>query len=183
MYFTETPVRSRRVFHGKHISCRCDTVRLPDGSFGTREYIEHPGAVAVLPVLAGDRLLLVRQYRFPVRRVTYEIPAGKLEPGERRNLAACVRRELREETGCTARTVRRLISFWPTPAFSTEVLHVFLAEGIVRGEPAPDEDEFLGVVEVSAATALDWVRTGRIRDAKSVIALLWWERERRGADR
>jgi ADP-ribose pyrophosphatase len=183
MRFTETLVRSRRVFRGKHIACRYDTVRLPDGSRGTREYIEHPGAVAVLPVLPGNRIMLVRQYRFPVHQVTYEIPAGKLEPGERRNLTACVRRELQEETGCTARTVRRLMSFWPTPAFSTEVLHIFIAEDIVRGEPDPDDDEFLDVVEVPAGTALGWVRTGRIRDSKSVIALLWWEREQRGARR
>lgn len=173
----ETFVRRRASLRGRFVNFFDDEVRLPNGKLASREYLDHPGAVAVLPVLRGGRVVLVRQYRYPVRRITYELPAGKLARGEAP--VRCLRRELREETGYAARRLRRLVSYWPTPAFSDEVLHLYVAEGLVPGRVQPDEDEFLEVVELPLSRALAWVRSGRIRDSKTVIALLAYSLDRR----
>ena len=114
--------------------------------------------------------MLVRQYRFPVRRTTLEIPAGKFDGRE--NPLACIRRELREETGYSARKIKKLLDFWPTPAFANERLTIYLAEGLIPGALDPDPDEFLEVVVLPFREALRMVRCGRIRDSKTVIGLL-----------
>jgi ADP-ribose pyrophosphatase len=167
--FRECPVRSRRVRHGRAVDFRVDTVRLPNGKPVIREYLDHCGAAAVVPFIEDD-IILVRQYRYPVGRTTYEIPAGKLDAGE--GPLACIRRELREETGYTAGRIRRLIGFWPTPAFSNELIHVYVADRLKPGRMQLDHDEFLSVARVPFKKALRWVFAGKIRDSKTVIALL-----------
>lgn len=166
----ETLVRSRPLYKGRSVNFNVDVIRLPNGKTATREYIDHPGAVAVIPFLDPRTIVMVEQFRHPIGRTTLEIPAGKLDEGE--TPLACVRRELGEETGYTARKVRRLLSFWPAPAFSNELLHIYRAEGLEPGDSRPDHDEFLRVRTVKVAAALRMVRDGRLQDAKTVISLL-----------
>lgn len=168
--FTETLVRPRRVYNGRIINVCADVIRLPNGKRAMREYIDHPGAVAAIPFLRDGRVVLVRQYRYPVHEETLEIPAGKLDAGE--SARACVARELREETGYTARRIRPLLDYWPTPAFANELLHIFVADGLTPGPLKTDEDEFLDVVVLPFSKVLAMVRSGRIRDSKTVIGLL-----------
>jgi ADP-ribose pyrophosphatase len=167
--FYERFVKSRRVWRGKAVDFRVDTVLLPDGKAVTREYLDHRGAVAVVPFIGSD-IILVRQYRHPVAKTTYEIPAGKLDAGEKP--LACVRRELQEETGYTAGRIGRLMDFWPTPAFSRELIFIYIADRLAPGRMHPDADEFIDSVRVPFKKALRWVLTGKIRDSKTVIALL-----------
>ncbi len=124
----------------------------------------------MVPFFDDGRVVLVRQYRYPVREETLEIPAGKLDAGE--GARVCVTRELREETGYRARRIRCLCDYWPTPAFANELLKIFTAEGLTPGPRRPDEDEFLDVVVLPFSQALDMVRSGRIRDSKTMIGLL-----------
>lgn len=167
--------RFRKIVHryqGSAVGFRCDEVKLPHGGTRTRQYLTHPGAVAVLALTPGRKILLIKQFRYPVGEFTYEIPAGKLAPGEAP--AACVRRELEEEAGYQARRVVKILSYWPTPAFSNEVLHIYIADKLVPTHTNPDDDEFLEILEVSPATMEKMIRTGRIRDSKTLIAYLAW---------
>jgi len=166
----ETLVRKNPVYRGTSVNFCVDTIRLPDGRTAVREYLDHPGAVGVVPFLDRQRVVLVRQYRHPVGRVTLELPAGKLDRGE--SARSCVARELREETGYSARRIKPLLDYWPTPAFSDEVLHLFVAEGLSPGAHEPDADEFLEVVRLPFDEALGLVRSGKIQDSKTVIGLL-----------
>jgi len=166
----ETFVSRRSIHKGRAVNFVVDRVRLPNRHLADREYLDHPGAVGVLPFLDKETVIMVRQYRHPVARITYEIPAGKLARGEK--VLSCLRRELQEETGYRARRFKRLISYWPTPAFSNELLHLYVADGLVPGQVSPDEDEFLEVVQMPIRRALSWVFSGKIRDSKTVIALL-----------
>jgi len=167
---TEKALKKRTLHSGKAVNFRVDTVELPDGKKATREFMDHPGAVAVLPVLEDGSVILVRQYRHPVGEITLEVPAGKLlRPGD--DPARRARAELREETGYAADSMRRIMSFWPTPAFSNEVLHVFLARGLRPGPPAPDEDEFIRTVRMPFGRAWELFRKGKIKDAKTILAL------------
>lgn len=173
MNLVERQVSRRRVYKGRAVDFWCDTVRLPSGGEATREYLGHPGAVAVVAVKEGGRdpqLLFVKQYRYPVKEVTYEIPAGKLDKGEKP--LSCVGRELEEETGFRARRVKKLLSFWPTPAFADEVIHIYAAENLYAGTFNPDEDEFIRPVVLPLSRALKMIRSGKIKDAKTIVALL-----------
>jgi ADP-ribose pyrophosphatase len=172
MKFEEKLSKRNRVYTGKAVHFSADEITLPDGKKACREYMEHPGAVAVLPFLDAERIILVKQYRYPVTQLTYEIPAGKLDPGE--SIAACVKREMAEETGFYPKKVKRILSYWPTPAFSNEVIHVFFATDLVKTEKSPDEDEFISPAVMPFSRALAMVASGRIRDSKTVIALLAW---------
>lgn len=173
MRFEEKLFKRKRIYTGKAVHFSADEITLPDGKKASREYMEHPGAAAVLPFLDAERIILVKQYRYPIRQLTYEIPAGKLDPGE--SLLACVRREMAEETGYRPRTVKKLLSFWPTPAFSNEIIHIFLATGLVTAPLTPDDDEFIAPVVLPFTRALAMVKSGRIRDSKTVVALLAWQ--------
>jgi ADP-ribose pyrophosphatase len=169
--------RFRKIVHefqGKAIGFRMDEVQIPGGGVRTREYITHPGAVGVLAFASPDKILLVKQFRFPIRTFTLEIPAGKLSHGE--NPAACVRRELEEETGFVAKKIRKLVSYWPTGAFSQEVIHLYVAEGLRPTRMNPDDDEFLELIRISPDRLESMIRQGKIHDSKTLIAFLAWRR-------
>lgn len=170
---TEKFYKKKLVFSGT-VNFRADTVVLPNGKMATREFVAHPGAVAVLPVLPDGRIVFVRQFRYPVGRETLELPAGKLNSGSD-GLLRRAKAELKEETGYTAAKIRPLLSFWPTPAFSSEVLHIFTAEGLRPGASCPDEDEFIRTAALSLEKALDLIKKGVIKDAKTIIALQAWK--------
>jgi len=163
--------RRRKIYSGKAVGFSADVVSLPDGKRAVREYMEHPGAVAVIPFVDKHNILLVEQYRFPVKQVTFEIPAGKLEKGERP--LSCVARELEEETGYRAKLIKKLCSFWPTPAFSDEVIHIYRADKLVKAQgPSPDDDEFIKAHKFPFKKVFDWIRSGKIKDSKTIIAML-----------
>ncbi|BAF59510.1 NTP pyrophosphohydrolases [Pelotomaculum thermopropionicum SI] len=168
--FDEKVLSSEKIYEGKIVNLRVDTVVFPDGRTGTREVVEISEAVAVVPLTDKEELLLVRQYRHPVGKTLLEIPAGKLEPGE--DPLDCARRELLEETGYEAGSMTRLFSFFSTPGFTPEELHLFMAGGLVLKEQNLDEDEFIDVVKVPLSRALEMVWNGEICDAKSVIGIL-----------
>ncbi|MFA6002863.1 MAG: NUDIX hydrolase [Elusimicrobiota bacterium] len=166
----EKRVRVRTIYRGRAVDFNVDKVALPNGRPATREYLNHHGAVGVLPFLDPHTVVLVRQYRYPVGKVTLEMPAGKLDPKETH--LTCLRRELREETGYTARRITHLLDFWPTPAFSNELIKLYLAEGLTPGRHCPDHDEFIEAVALPLKEALGLVYRGLIQDSKTVIALL-----------
>ena len=175
-HLIETRVSSEPVYEGKLLHVRRDDVRLPDGSLATREYIVHPGAVLVVPVLPDGRLVIERQYRYPLQRVFVEFPAGKLDPGES-PLATGVR-ELEEEAGYTAREWTHLGVIHPLLSYSTEAIEIFLAEGLEHVGAKLDEGEFLDVGIMSVDEMLAAVDRGEVTDAKTVTALLLHVRRR-----
>jgi ADP-ribose pyrophosphatase len=169
-------VSSRRAYTGKIINLDVDTVRFPDGSIGELEMVRHPGASAVVPFLSDPRgadpqLMLIKQYRYAALQELYEIPAGRLEPGE--SPAVCAARELQEETGCTAVHVEQMHTMYTTPGFTDEKIHLFLAYDLTRGETNRDVDEFISVEVVPLTTALEMIRDGRIVDAKTALGILY----------
>jgi ADP-ribose pyrophosphatase len=166
----ETFKSKKTIWRGRAIDFCIDTVALPNGKKATREYMDHPGAIGVLPFLDKDTVVMVRQYRHPVREVTLELPAGKLDAGE--SLLTCVKREMREETGYTARRITPLVKFWPSPAFATEVLHLYTASGLTAGRMHTDADEFLRCVTLPFKKAVRMVQNGEIKDCKTIIAVL-----------
>jgi ADP-ribose pyrophosphatase len=170
--FEEQTMETKPIFQGKVISLQVDTVRLPNGEQATRELVKHPGAVAVL-ALVDDKLLVVEQFRKPLERSLVEIPAGKLEPGEPLEEAAL--RELAEETGYTAKSVRLLQSVAVSPGFADEIVHLYVAEGLTKGEAHPDEDEFLHVEAITLQQAQLYIAEGRIADAKTLLAVYAWQ--------
>lgn len=167
---------TRRVYAGKVVRLDVDTVRFPDGSTGELELIRHPGAAAVIPCASdpagGDpTILMIRQFRHAVGGPLWEIPAGTLAPGE--GPEACARRELREETGVAAARIEPLTSIYTTPGFTDEVIHLFWAGGLTQGKTAREPDEFIEVVPQPLSQVLAGIRGGEIRDAKTVIAILY----------
>ncbi|KJR96064.1 MAG: ADP-ribose pyrophosphatase [Peptococcaceae bacterium BRH_c4a] len=175
MDFTEKKVSSETVYKGKILNLRVDDVELPNGKITKREVVEHAGAVAVVPLDEKNELLLVRQYRYPVGKMLLEVPAGKLEKGE--DPEACAVRELAEETGCRAKDMKLLFSFYSTPGFSNEKMYVYLARGLTYLGEHPDEDEFIEASPVPLQAALDLIDRGEICDAKSIIGILAVKRE------
>lgn len=166
----EQTISRQRVFAGKLIGVRVDTVQLPNGDVRTREVAEHPGAVAVLPVLPDGTLVLVRQYRHAVGRTLLEVPAGTLDPDERPE--DCALRELAEETGYQAESLRELVRFFVSPGWANEELVVYVADDIRAGQASPEEDEDLEVVQVAPADVPGLIQRGEIADSKTIICLL-----------
>jgi ADP-ribose pyrophosphatase len=164
-------VRGDLVYDGALLKVRRDTVRLPDGSEGTREYIRHPGAVAIVALFDDGRVLLERQFRYPHRREFIEIPAGKLEPGE--SPLDTAKRELVEETGYLAAEWKRVGVIHTAIAYTDEAIELFVARKLSKVERKLDQGEFLEVLAVPFDQALTMVREGRITDSKSVAGLLW----------
>ena len=169
-------VSTRRAYSGRVISLDLDTVRFPDGSQGELEIVRHPGASAIVPFLSDPagpdpQLLLIKQYRYAALDFLYEIPAGRLEPGEAPEL--CARRELKEETGCTAGTLQHMHTMYTTPGFTDEKIHLFLAYDLVRGQAQTEADEFISVEVMPLTKALDMIRDGVIKDAKTALGILY----------
>ena len=173
-HLIETKVSSEVVFDGNLLQVRRDTVRLPDGNLATREYVVHPGAVLVVPVLPDGRLVVERQYRYPVGRVFVEFPAGKLDPGETE--IATAQRELAEETGYLAATWTPLGRIHSVVGYSSEAIHFFIAEGLTHVGARLDDGEFLEIVTMRLDEMLAAMDRGEITDAKTVAALLLYAR-------
>ena len=178
-HLTETRVASQELLRGHFLHAMRDTVRLPDGKEATREYVIHPGAVMVVAELPDGRLVLERQFRYPVQSVMVEFPAGKLDPGE--VSLACAKRELLEETGYTARQWARAGVLHPVISYSTEFIDIWFARELTAGERQLDAGEFLDVFSASADELLQWCRDGRITDAKTLTGMLWLQNLRSGA--
>lgn len=171
---TERELASETVFQGVMLHVKRDTVCLPDGKHATREYVEHSGAVMIIPVLDSGQLVMERQYRYAMRKHCLEFPAGKIDPGE--EPLATGRRELLEETGYVASEWSYLATIHPTVAYSTESIYVYLARGLRHEGGELDEGEFLEVLELSPAELLELVRKGEITDVKTVMGVLWLEK-------
>jgi ADP-ribose pyrophosphatase len=172
----EETVHSERLYDGKVVSLRVDSIRMADGRLAKREVVEHRAAVAIVPVDSNGDIVMVRQYRRPAGAELLELPAGVLEEGE--EPADAVQRELQEETGFRAERIRRLTGFWVAPGYTTEFIHVYLGEGLVASRLDPDEDEAIEVEVHPLSAALAMIDSGDICDAKSIIGLLAVARER-----
>jgi ADP-ribose pyrophosphatase len=171
---TEKTLSSEQVFDGTLLKVYRDAVSLPDGSPGTREYIRHPGAVAIVPLFDDGRVLLERQFRYPHNREFVEVPAGKVDPGE--PYLETAKRELLEETGYVAGEWARIGVIHTAIAYTDEAIEIFLARKLEQRERKLDAGEFLETFAVPFAEALDMIRDGRITDAKTVSALLLVEK-------
>ena len=169
-------IASHRIYTGKVVSLDVDQVRFPDGTTGEMEIIRHSGAAAILPFIsdpAGEdpQIMLLRQYRYAAGGYLYEVPAGKLEKNE--SPKDCAKRELKEETGCSAQRIEHMFSFLTTPGFTDEVIHSFMATGLTTGEKQLDADEFSEVVTFKLSQALKMIQTNEIRDAKTALIILY----------
>jgi len=175
----ETKVDGEVVYDGGFLKVRKDRVSLPDGKITNREYILHPGAVVILPLLDDGTVLMERQFRYPLNQVFIEFPAGKIDAGEAH--LDCAKRELLEETGYTASDWHFVSTIHNAIAYSDEHLELFLARGLVAGERQLDEGEFLETFTATVPQLLDWVRDGTITDVKTVIGIFWLEKITSGA--
>lgn len=176
--FTETPIDSQTVFRGVLLNVIADRVRLPNGKESVREYIHHPGACTIIAFLDEQTLLFERQFRYPLRRHFVELPAGKIDPGE--DPLHTARRELREECGYEASEWRHLATLHPCIGYADEHIELYLARGLMHVGHALDHDEFLEVFPLKIPDALEWVRDGRITEAKALTGILWAEKIWRG---
>lgn len=169
--FEEKTVSSDMLFKGRVISLQVDEVELPNGKRGKREIIKHPGAVAVIAITDEGKIIMVEQYRKAMERSLVEIPAGKLEPGEEPLRSA--ERELEEETGYESAEMKHLISFYTSPGFADELVHLFVATGLTKKEnpAACDEDEFVELIELTVEEAQRFIEEGKIADAKTAYAV------------
>jgi ADP-ribose pyrophosphatase len=182
-HLVELRQSGREILKGNFLHAFADTVTLPDGSLAVREYVVHPGAVLVIPLLRdcqdNIQLVLERQFRYPVGRVMVEFPAGKLDSGE--DLLACAQRELLEETGYCARSWAYAGVMHPVIAYSTEVIHIWFARDLQAGEQQLDVGEFLDVFTATPETFFEWCRDGSVTDAKTLTGALWLQNVLSGA--
>lgn len=170
MHLQEKTITSETVYEGRIFTIVHDTAELENGKSAVRDVLLHSGGVCIIPVTKNNEIFMVKQFRYPFREVTTEIPAGKLEKGE--NPHDCGKRELLEETGCTCTEYIYLGEIYPTPAYNTEIIHVYLAKGLEYEKQNLDSDEFLDVEKIPLADALKLVMDGTIKDAKTQIAIL-----------
>lgn len=177
-HLREERLSGEDIYGGIFLNMKRDQVSLPDGNKAVREYLTHPGAVAILAILGDGRVLLERQYRYPIAKACLEIPAGKLDPKE--DHLVCAQRELAEETGYTAQKWSFIRRIHPVISYSTEFIDIYLAEGLVTGKSHLDEEEFLDVFAAPLEQLLEWVEQGEITDVKTTIAAYWLDRYRRG---
>ena len=177
-HLREERLSGQDIYSGIFLDMKRDQVSLPDGNQAVREYLTHPGAVAIVAVLDDGRVLMERQYRYPIAKACLEIPAGKLDPKEDHLL--CAQRELAEETGYTAKKWSFIRRIHPVISYSTEFIDIYLAEGLLSGKSHLDEEEFLDVFAAPLEQLLEWVEQGEITDVKTTIATYWLDRYRRG---
>ncbi len=178
-HLVETLLASEAPYDGSFLKIRRDTVSLPNGHTGIREYVVHPGAVVVIPLLDDGRVLLERQFRYPIGRVMTEFPAGKLDPGE--DPLVCAKRELLEETGYTATQWAHAGALHLAIAYSTEIIHIFFARGLQAGERQLDQDEFLDVISTRPEDLIAACSQGEVTDAKTLTCVLWMQNVLSGA--
>jgi ADP-ribose pyrophosphatase len=174
LHLKETQIDSEVAYEGHFLKVQRDTIELPDGKRSKREYIKHPGAVVILPVLDDGSILLERQFRYPLHNVFIEFPAGKIDPNE--DPLDCAKRELQEETGYTAREWHFVCTIHNAIAYSDEHLDIFLARGLTAGQAQLDDGEFLDIFTATVPEMLAWVKEGKITDVKTVIGTFWLER-------
>lgn len=166
----------QRLFTGHIINLDIETVELPDGREAKREIVRHHGAVGVVAITAEDKMIFIRQWREPLRKVTLEIPAGKIDPGEEKDPLKTAKREMNEETRYQAEQYELLTSFYSSPGFADELMYLYHASGLtpVANELPQDQDEFLQVEELSAQEVMAAIESGEICDAKTIMAVLYW---------
>jgi ADP-ribose pyrophosphatase len=174
----ETRIDGKVAYDGPFLKVSRDTVSLPDGTHTHREYIKHPGAVVILPILDDGSVLLERQFRYPLHQVFIEFPAGKIDPGE--DTLACAKRELQEETGYTATDWQFVSKIHNAIAYSDEHLDLYLARGLTKGEQKLDDGEFLELFTATIDELLQWVREGKVTDVKTIIGAFWLDKLRAG---
>lgn len=179
LHLREHKLDEKLAYDGHFLKVQRDTVELPDGKHSTREYIRHPGAVVILPLFDDGSVLLERQFRYPLQQVFVEFPAGKIDPGE--DPMACAKRELLEETGFTAAEWTPVCTIHNAIAYSDEHLDIFLARGLMAGERNLDDGEFLETFTATVPEMLDWIKSGKITDVKTVIGAFWLEKIVAGA--
>ena len=178
-HLREVTLSSETAFRGDFIHAMRDRVLLPDGSETTREYVLHPGAVMIIPLMDDGRVVLERQYRYPLQRAMIEFPAGKLDPGE--DVLTCARRELLEETGYQAREWARAGVLHPVISYATEFIDIWFARGLTLGERQLDTGEFLDVLAATPQELLQACRDGVVTDAKTLTGALWLQNVQSGA--
>ncbi|HAT39893.1 NUDIX domain-containing protein [Polynucleobacter necessarius] len=177
-HLKEERISGEDIYGGIFLTMKRDKIALPNGEQAIREYLTHPGAVAIVAILDDGRVLMERQYRYPIAKACLEIPAGKLDPSE--DHLVCAKRELEEETGYTAKKWSYIRRIHPVISYSTEFIDIYLAEALVPGKSHLDEEEFLDVFAASIDQLLVWVEEGEITDIKTTISAYWLDRYRRG---
>ncbi|WLD91905.1 NUDIX hydrolase [Alkalihalobacillus sp. AL-G] len=165
----EKTLSTKVLYNGKIIDLVLEEVELPNGNRSQREVVKHPGAVAILAINPENKIVLVKQYRKPLNRSIIEIPAGKLEKGE--SPESCARRELEEETGFRIDRLTHIQSFYTSPGFADEIVHIYFADSLKKGTVQLDEDEFVDLMEVSLDEALELMKSNEIYDAKTAFAI------------
>ncbi len=170
-FLKEKTLSSTYIYQGKIINLRQDKLKLPDGRETIREIVEHPGAVVILALTDDNKVVMIKQFRKPAEEVLWELPAGTLEEGE--DLLSCALRELEEETGYYSRKIKKLITFFSTPGFCNEKLTLFLAEDLEKRNKNEDTDEFIKVELIKPNEALRLVQENIIKDAKTIIGILY----------
>lgn len=173
----EEKLHSKEIFNGKLLHVFYDEARLPDGSVSSREWIKHPGACAVVPVFENGEIMLLRQFRYPVQQIFWEVPAGKIDAGEAEEATAL--RELEEEAGVTTTDYAYVGHFYPGIGYSDEVIHIYTGWNLKSVPQKVDEDEFVTRQRIPFSEAIEMVHSGEINDGKTVICLLrawhWWQ--------
>ncbi|QXM06077.1 NUDIX hydrolase [Crassaminicella indica] len=166
----EITIKSDRIYEGKMIQLRVDTVLLPGEKQATREIVEHPGAVAIVPITEDNKIIMVKQFRKPVESILLEVPAGKIDKDE--EPLSCAIRELKEETGYEAKNMQFLFSFYTSPGFSNERIYLYLAKDLIKGKASPDEDEHIEMECIDMDKLVSMVYDGKIKDSKTILAIL-----------
>ncbi len=178
MNYYEKTVKEERKYSGNIINVDKVTVVLPNGKEATRDIVRHPGASVVVPITDNGELILVEQYRKPCDMVSLEIPAGKLDEGESPDV--CAKRELKEETGYHAETLQKVMCIHSTPGFSDEILHMYVATGLMEDTACPDEDEFISFGKYRVSECIQMIEKGKITDAKTIIGIFLADRILKG---
>ncbi len=173
MTYEEKTLKSERIYDGKIINLRVDTVELPHQKYSKREIVEHSGAVGILAITKDKKIIFVRQFRKPVEKILIEIPAGKIENNE--TPLQCAIRELKEETGFSTTNMQKILEFYTTPGFSNEIMHIFFASDLINGLANPDEDEYIEIIQLTLDEAITEIQSGNIQDSKTIIAVLTYK--------
>jgi ADP-ribose pyrophosphatase len=174
MNYEEKTMKSEKIYEGKIVNLRIDTVELPDKKYSKREIVEHPGSVGIIPITNDGYMVLVKQFRKPVEKTLIEIPAGKIEINEEPRETAL--RELQEETGHISNKMEYLFEFYTSPGFSNEKMYMFLATDLSQVEANPEDDEYIEIVKIKIEDLIDMVNRGEINDSKTIVGIFYAEK-------